>query len=70
MFLVFLNLISSLRYPSNKIRLGKIKEGYLRKIINASNLLELISAAVTAKDVWVPGCHLAFPCQQATHLKL
>lgn len=48
MFLFFLNLIRTSRNPSIKMRMGKIKEGYLKTIIDASNLLEMTSPAITA----------------------
>lgn len=48
MFLFFLNLICTSRNPSIKMRMGKIKEGYLKTIIDASDLLELTSPAITA----------------------
>lgn len=51
MFLFFLNLIRSLRYPSIKMRMGKIKECYLKKITDASDLLQLTLPAITAVDL-------------------
>lgn len=63
MFLIFLNLIHTVRYPSIKMTMGKIKEDYL-KVIDASYLLELTSPVISAIGFcWVSGCHLAFPCQ-------
>lgn len=48
MFLFLLNLIGTFRYPSIQMRMGKIKEDYLKKIIDASDYLELISPMITA----------------------
>lgn len=47
-FLFFLNLIGTFIYPSIKMRMGKITEDYPKKIIDASDLLELTSPATTA----------------------
>lgn len=48
MFPVFLNLIHTSRSFFIEMRMGKIKEGYLKMIIDASNLLKLTSPVITA----------------------